>query len=195
MSSARGGESGLLSRPGVTHAERYSTRSPAVGVRLARSRCESRGRRRNTTAASAPGRSPQDLPEWRSTTDDEHHAGEPRHAHATPTAEGLRPPPAAPRPGPPRREDERGSATLDTHAIARTLTDAGADPKLADAITTAIREAADHGDHPRQRPPALLASGLRPRWLALSQLHHFSVTNSRMRAVVAAFTRMLAAVS
>ena len=29
-------------------------------------------------------------------------------------------------------------ATLDTHAIARTLTDAGADPKLADAITAAV---------------------------------------------------------
>ena len=36
-------------------------------------------------------------------------------------------------------------ATLDTLAIARTLTDA--DPKLADAITAAVREAADHGDH------------------------------------------------
>ena len=34
-------------------------------------------------------------------------------------------------------------ATLDTHAIARTLTDAGADPKLADAITAAVREVAD----------------------------------------------------
>ena len=38
-------------------------------------------------------------------------------------------------------------ATLDTHAIARTLIAAGADPKLADAITAAVREAADHGDH------------------------------------------------
>jgi len=38
-------------------------------------------------------------------------------------------------------------ATIDTHAIARTLTDAGADPKLADAITAAVREAADHADH------------------------------------------------
>ena len=38
-------------------------------------------------------------------------------------------------------------ATLDTLAIARNLTDAGADPKLADAITAAVREAADHGDH------------------------------------------------
>ena len=34
-----------------------------------------------------------------------------------------------------------------THAIARSLTDAGADPKLADAITAAVREAADHADH------------------------------------------------
>lgn len=38
-------------------------------------------------------------------------------------------------------------ATLDTHAIARTLTDAGADQKLADAITAAVREASNHGDH------------------------------------------------
>ena len=30
---------------------------------------------------------------------------------------------------------------------ARTLIDAGADPKLADAITAAVREAADQGDH------------------------------------------------
>ena len=36
---------------------------------------------------------------------------------------------------------------LDTLTIARTLTDAGADPKLADAITAAVREALDHGDH------------------------------------------------
>ena len=38
-------------------------------------------------------------------------------------------------------------ATLDTLSIARNLTDAGADPKLADAIATAVREAADAGDH------------------------------------------------
>ena len=36
---------------------------------------------------------------------------------------------------------------LDTLAIARTLTDAGADPKLADAITAAVHQAAEHGDH------------------------------------------------
>lgn len=36
---------------------------------------------------------------------------------------------------------------FDTHAIARALTDAGADPKLADAITDAVKQAAEHGDH------------------------------------------------
>ena len=38
-------------------------------------------------------------------------------------------------------------ATLDTRAGARALTDAGADQRLADAITNAVREAAEHGDH------------------------------------------------
>ena len=36
---------------------------------------------------------------------------------------------------------------LDTLAIARDLTHAGADPKLADAITAAVRQAAEHADH------------------------------------------------
>ena len=36
---------------------------------------------------------------------------------------------------------------LDTHAIARTLTDAGINPKHADAITAAVRQAADQGEH------------------------------------------------
>ncbi len=36
---------------------------------------------------------------------------------------------------------------LDTHAIARTSTDAGIDPKHADAITAAVRQAADQGEH------------------------------------------------
>ena len=40
-----------------------------------------------------------------------------------------------------------GSGMFDTHAIARALTDAGADPKLADAITDAVKQAAEHGDH------------------------------------------------
>ena len=33
--------------------------------------------------------------------------------------------------------------TLDTHAIARSLTDASAEPKLPDAITAAVRQVAD----------------------------------------------------
>ena len=36
---------------------------------------------------------------------------------------------------------------FDTHTIARTLTDAGIDPKHADAITDAVRQAAEHGKH------------------------------------------------
>ena len=36
---------------------------------------------------------------------------------------------------------------LDTHAVARSLTDADFTPAQADAITNAIRLAADHGDH------------------------------------------------
>ena len=36
---------------------------------------------------------------------------------------------------------------FDTLTIARTLTDAGADPKLADAIADGIRQAAEHGEH------------------------------------------------
>ena len=36
---------------------------------------------------------------------------------------------------------------LDTHAVARALTDAELTPAQADAITDAVRLAADHGDH------------------------------------------------
>ena len=36
---------------------------------------------------------------------------------------------------------------FDTHAIARTLTDAGIDPDHADAITDAVRQAAEHGEY------------------------------------------------
>ena len=36
---------------------------------------------------------------------------------------------------------------LDTHAIARSLTDAKLTPEQADAITPAVRAAAEHGDH------------------------------------------------
>jgi hypothetical protein len=36
---------------------------------------------------------------------------------------------------------------FDTHAIARSLTAANLTPAQADAITDAIRQAAEHGDH------------------------------------------------
>ena len=36
---------------------------------------------------------------------------------------------------------------LDTHAVARSLTDAEFTPAQADAITSAVRQAAEHGDH------------------------------------------------
>ena len=36
---------------------------------------------------------------------------------------------------------------FDTHTIARALTDAGIDPKHADAITDAVRQAAEYGEH------------------------------------------------
>ena len=36
---------------------------------------------------------------------------------------------------------------IDTYAIARRLTDSGLPTKQVDAITDALREAAEHGDH------------------------------------------------
>ena len=36
---------------------------------------------------------------------------------------------------------------LDTHAVARSLTDANLTPAQADAITNAVLQAAEHGDH------------------------------------------------
>ena len=36
---------------------------------------------------------------------------------------------------------------LDTHAIARAMIAAGVDPGHADAITDAVRQAAEHGDY------------------------------------------------
>ena len=40
-----------------------------------------------------------------------------------------------------------GNVMLDTHAVARSLTDAQFSPAQADAITDAVRLAAEHGDH------------------------------------------------
>lgn len=36
---------------------------------------------------------------------------------------------------------------FDTHSIARTLSEANLTPAQVDAITDAVRQAADHGDH------------------------------------------------
>ena len=36
---------------------------------------------------------------------------------------------------------------LDTHTTARNLTDAGLEPEQAGAITDAVRQAAEHGNH------------------------------------------------
>ena len=36
---------------------------------------------------------------------------------------------------------------FDTHSIARTLSEADLTPAQVDAITEAVRQAADHGDH------------------------------------------------
>ena len=36
---------------------------------------------------------------------------------------------------------------FDTHAIARNLTDSGLEPEQASAITDAVRQAAEHGNH------------------------------------------------
>ena len=46
-------------------------------------------------------------------------------------------------------------ATFDTLTIARNLTDAGADPKLAAAITAAVRQTAEH-DNAAEPPPERL---------------------------------------
>ena len=85
-------------------------------------------------------------------------------------------------------------ATLDTHAIARTLTDAGADPKLADAITAAVREAADHGDHvtPDQFKAGLAEMEARLTWrFAGAMLAQTGVILAAVIGAAVAILRML----
>ena len=55
---------------------------------------------------------------------------------------------------------------FDTHTIARTLTDAGIDPKHAVAITDAVRQAAEHSEHvtPEHLDAALAALEVRLTW-------------------------------
>ena len=82
-------------------------------------------------------------------------------------------------------------ATLDTHAIARTLTDAGADPKLADAITAAVLEAADHGDHvtPDQFTAGLAELEARLTWRFAGAL---LAQTAAMAAIMATLLRLFA---
>ena len=84
--------------------------------------------------------------------------------------------------------------TLDTHAIARTLTDAGADPKLADAITAAIRQAAEHDNAAEplatKRDVAELKSDL-IRWFATAILAQTGVILAALVAVIITIVRTL----
>ena len=57
---------------------------------------------------------------------------------------------------------------LDTHAIARSLTDAKLTPEQADAITAAVRAAAEHGDHVTvDKPHAGLNAPAAPMYRAM----------------------------
>ena len=47
---------------------------------------------------------------------------------------------------------------IDTHAIARQLTGSGLTPQQADAITDAVRQAAEHGDYATRTEPDPLAT-------------------------------------
>ena len=82
-------------------------------------------------------------------------------------------------------------ATLDTLTIARNLTDAGADPKLADAIAVAVREAADAGDHvtPDQLTRGLAELEARLTWRFAGAL---LAQTAAMAAIMAALLRLFA---
>lgn len=54
---------------------------------------------------------------------------------------------------------------LDTHAIARELTAAGLEPRQADAITNAVRQAAEHGEHTTRETLRAELSALEARLL------------------------------
>ena len=56
---------------------------------------------------------------------------------------------------------------FDTHAIARSLTDANLTPAQADAITAAIRQAAEHGEHVT---PHTISAGLAELRAEIAQL-------------------------
>ncbi len=81
-------------------------------------------------------------------------------------------------------------ATLDTHAIARTLTDAGADPKSG-RRTAAVRQAADHGDHvtPDQFKAGLAGLEARLTWRFAGAL---LAQTAAMAAIMATLLRLFA---
>ena len=72
--------------------------------------------------------------------------------------------------------------------------DAGADPKLADAITAAVREAADHGDHvtPDQFKAGLAELEARLTWrFAGAMLAQTGVILAAVIGAAVAILRML----
>ena len=82
-------------------------------------------------------------------------------------------------------------ATLDTLTIARNLTDAGAAPKLADAIAVAVREATEAGDHvtPDQFKAGLAALEARLTWRFAGAL---LAQTAAMAAIMATLLRLFA---
>ena len=81
-------------------------------------------------------------------------------------------------------------ATLDTHAIARTLTDANLTDAQADAITAAVRIAAEHGDHATRADLAELEARLTWRF-AGAMLAQTGVILAAVIGSAVAIVRML----
>ena len=80
-------------------------------------------------------------------------------------------------------------ATLDTLAVAQRLTDAGAEPKLAGALATAMRDAVDAGDHvtPDQFKAGLAELEARLTWRFAAAL---LAQTAAMAAIMAALLRL-----
>ncbi len=75
---------------------------------------------------------------------------------------------------------------FDTHAIARSLTDAELTPAQADAITAAVRQAAEQGDHVT---PELLDARLAA--LELRLIKWIVGTGIAVAGIVLAFLRLV----
>ena len=82
-------------------------------------------------------------------------------------------------------------ATLDTHAIARSLTDAGIKSEHADAIVDAVRQAAAAGDHvtPDQFTRGLAELEARLTWRFAGAL---LAQTAAMAAIMATLLRLFA---